>query len=128
MTNIPDPRQIAREHWGDAMPEWIAALADECAKSSQNKVAKALDVSATMISQALRAKYPGDLSRLEAMFTGLFQSAEVPCPAKGVIAAHVCRQWRDRSKALVSVNTERVQMFRACNKCPRNAKAGEAEA
>lgn len=118
----PDPLTTARDHWGSELPEWVELLAGECARTSQNKVAKALDVSPTMISQVLRAKYPGDMQRLEEVFRGVFMAAMVDCPARGSIPAQVCRKWRDRARVLVTVNSERVQMFRACNKCPRNQR------
>ncbi len=128
MSNQPDQLATAREYWGSDLPEWVALLAGECARSSQNKVAKALDVSPTMISQVLRAKYPGDMQRLEDVFRGVYLAAMVDCPARGSIASHVCRMWRDRSRVLVTVNSERVQMFRACNKCPRNTKVDHGNA
>lgn len=124
----PSPIAIAREYWGSDLPQWVELLAGECMQSSQNKVAKALDVSPTMISQVLRAKYPGDMQRLEDVFRGVFLSATVDCPARGPLPAQDCYKWRDRARIkegtiVPKVNMEQVQMFRACNKCPRNPKA-----
>lgn len=124
----PDPMTTAHNHWGSDLPEWVKMLAVECARSSQNKVAKALDVSPTMISQVLRAKYPGDMQRLEDVFRGVFLSATVACPALGPLPIQDCYKWRDRARIkegpiVPKVNMEQVQMFRACNRCPLNPKA-----
>lgn len=94
----PSPIAIAREYWGTELPQWVELLAGECMQSSQNKVAKALDVSPTMISQVLRAKYPGDMQRLEDVFRGVFLSATVDCPARGPLPAQDCYKWRDRAR------------------------------
>lgn len=123
--NEHDPVVTARECWGEDAPEWIMHLAAECGRSSRNKVAQRLEVSLTMISNTLRNKYPGNLDRLRALFEGVYLSAVVMCPAKGEIASNVCQTWRDRSRQFSSVNSERVQMYRACNKCPRNEKGGQ---
>ena len=50
------PLDIARDAWGDALPDWVETLAIECGKSSQNKVAKRIDRSATLISRVLRVQ------------------------------------------------------------------------
>lgn len=115
----------ARAHWGEAMPEWVADLAAECERTSQNKVAQAMGRSATMISQVLRNKYPGDLVAVEEVFKGVFQAAVVECPALGTIPANVCRDWRAKASSFNSVNPLRVRMYRACNRCPRH-KGGVA--
>jgi len=118
------PSKIAREHWGDDLPGWIADLARECEASSQNKVAARLGRSASLISQVLRAKYPGDLEAVEELFNGAFNAATVECPALGKIPANECRHWREKSRHFVNVNSLRVRMYRACSNCPRNRKEG----
>lgn len=118
---------LVTSFWGEDAPDWVIALATECARSSQSAVARRLEVSTTMVNQTLRKKYPGDLTRIEDLVRGVYMSGEVACPALGVIGANVCRQWRDRSRQFISVNRERVLMYRACNACPRNSTA-EVEA
>lgn len=110
--------------WGADAPDWVGVLAAECQRSSQTAVARRLEVSLTMVNQTLRQKYPGDLSRIEDLVRGHYMAAVVDCPAKGQIAANVCRMWRDRSQHFVPVNHERVLMFRACAACPRNRSEG----
>lgn len=118
------PSEIAREHWGADLPDWIADLARECEASSQNKVAARLGRSASLISQVLRAKYPGDLGAVEELFNGVFNAATVECPALGKIPANECRHWREKSRNFVNINSLRVRMYRACSNCPRNRKEG----
>ncbi len=117
-----DPIQIARDAWGDAMPDWIRGMAEECAATSGNKVAKKLGRSGAMISQALSNKYPADLGPLEELFNGVFRNLAVECPALGTIPANECQHWRRKAGKFVNVNSLRVQMYRACNGCHRNRK------
>ena len=63
--NISSPLEIAQLAWGDAMPDWVKVLAVECTKTSQAKVAKRLNRSASLVSTVLRAKYPGDMQAVE---------------------------------------------------------------
>jgi hypothetical protein len=122
-----DPVAVARACWkaaGRPMPEWVAALAAESAATSQNRVAERMGRSAALVSQVLRAKYPGDLQAVEEVFNGAFRAAVLECPALGTIPTNVCRDWRVKSRRLVNVNAQRVAMFRACSACPRN-RGGE---
>ncbi|KAF0674343.1 hypothetical protein PMES_03377, partial [Profundibacterium mesophilum KAUST100406-0324] len=40
------------------------------------------------------------------------------CPALGTIPSNECRQWRRKADRFQGTNTLRVQMFKACNRCP----------
>lgn len=119
---MTSPVDIARAAWKEALPEWVEALACECAATSQNKVAAQLGRSSSLISQVLRAKYPGDLQAVEELFNGVFRNARVECPALGTIPMHECRHWREKARQFVNVNSLRVRMYRACVNCPRNRK------
>lgn len=112
----------ARAAWGDKMPDWILALARECVATSQAKVAARMGRSATMISQVLNSKYPGDLEAVEEVFRGVFQGATIACPALGNLPTHECREWRAKARQFVNVNSLRVRMYRACAACPNNRK------
>jgi len=116
------PLDIARSAWGDAMPDWVAILARECAARSQVHVANAIGRSPALVSQVLRRKYPGDVDAVEEAVRGAFMGAQVSCPAKGLIATHECQEWQRKSRRFVNINPGRVQMYRACNQCPRNAR------
>lgn len=110
---------IAREHWGDEAPDWIVALAKACdEKESQNKVAQLLGYSAAVVSQALRARYPGDLARLEQAVRAELMREEVACPALGIIALSECLEHRANADNYRSPNPLRARMRRACNSCP----------
>lgn len=113
------PVEIAREAWGDDLPDWVAALARECAATSQSKVAARLGRSAALVSQVLRRKYAADLAGVEQVFRGVFEHLTVECPSLGTIPANVCRDWQLKAVRFVNVNSERVRMYRACNSCPR---------
>lgn len=116
------PLDIARTAWGEAMPEWVATLAQECADRSQVSVANAIGRSPALVSQVLRRKYPGDLAAVEEAVRGAFMGAQVTCPALGPIATHDCQDWQRKSRRFVNVNALRVRMYRACHQCPRNAR------
>lgn len=118
------PIDTARVHWGDPLPDWIERLARECEASNQRRVAERLGRSAGLISSVLRRKYPGDLDALEEAVRGAFMNATVNCPARGAMPADECQDWRRKSRKFVSVNSERVQMYRACTSCPRNRRDG----
>lgn len=117
---VTRPVEIARLAWGEQLPDWVQRLAVECEATSQNAVAKRLGRSASLISNVLRAKYPGDMGAVEDIVRGALMAAIVACPIRGDMPTHVCRAWRDKSKRFAGNNADRVMMFRACNRCPRN--------
>ena len=119
------PLENTRAAWGCEIPDWIETLAIECGRSSQTKVARALDRSGAMISQTLANKYPGDLSALEDRVRGVFMDAKVDCPAMGAMPMQICQDWRAKSKTFAWGNPQRTRMYRACNGCPRNHKEGQ---
>ncbi|RUS64900.1 hypothetical protein EGN72_02595 [Pseudorhodobacter sp. E13] len=119
------PLTTARAAWGDAIPDWVEALAIECGRSSQNAVAKELERSSALISQVLRNKYPGNLTAFEERFRGVFLDARVRCPALGDLPANECQDWREKAREFVPTNSQRSRMFAACKACPRNQKGGE---
>ncbi|MCC5965519.1 MAG: hypothetical protein JJU24_05220 [Natronohydrobacter sp.] len=117
------PLDIARSAWGTPVPDWIETLARACAARSQVSVANDIGRSPALVSQVLRRKYPGDLGAVEQAVRGAFMGAQVTCPAKGAIATHECQGWQRKARQFVNSNPQRVRMFRACNNCPRNARA-----
>jgi hypothetical protein len=119
------PLEIARAAWGVPLPDWIEALAIECGRTSQSKVAKALDRSGALISQVLHKKYPGNLSAIEERFRGVFLNSCVSCPALGEMPSHQCQDWRVKAREFAPGNPLRTRMFRACGKCPRLTKEPE---
>ena len=119
---MSDPLTIARAAWGEALPEWVRLLAEECARSSQNKVAARLGRSAALVSAVLRCKYKGDMDAVEDVVRGRFMRATVQCPALGEVSTAICRDWMALAKTYTNANSERVRMYRACRSCPRLKK------
>jgi len=123
---MSDPVVIARAAWGDAIPDWVVRLAEECRSTSQNKVAARMNRSAALVSNVIRAKYTGDMAAVEDLVRGLFFAATVRCPALGEISTASCRDWMRSASRFSNINSERVRMFRACNRCPRMKKDATA--
>lgn len=116
------PTDIARAAWGDAVPDWIVVLAEQCTASSQSKVAKQMNRSGALVSHVLRANYPGDMEAVEEVVRGVFMNSTVECPALGEISTADCRDWMVRGRSFSNENSERVRMFKACRSCPRAQK------
>lgn len=119
---MSSPVDIARAAWGAEVPDWILRLAQECAASTQRRVAEQLGRSAGLISQVLRNKYPGDMASIEDAVRGAFMNATVDCPALGNLPTDECQAWRKKARSGVRTNALRVRMINACLKCPRNQK------
>ena len=115
----PTILEIAREAWGDPLPDWIETLALECQLKSRTLVAKALEVSPAAISTLLRCKYAGSTARMEERVRGVFLDGKIMCPAMGELAVNECLKHRDRAKAFAMAGPTRALMYRACNRCPR---------
>ena len=108
-------------------PRWLLELRRQSELTSQRSVADLLGVSATMISQALNGKYPGDISKLERAVRGAFLGDTVSCPVLGELETNKCLRYQ-REK-LSAVNPMRVQLFRACNgNCVNSEKNREKSA
>ena len=113
------PLDIAREHWGEDLPDWVQALADACTETSQNKVAVRLGRSAALVSTVLRKRYAGNMTAVEQLVRGVFMAETVECPALGTLPMHECNGWRDKARSFANTNALRVRMWRACRTCPR---------
>lgn len=120
------PVEIARAAWGDELPDWVQRLAEECAATSQTRVAARLGRSAAMVSAVLRCKYQGDMTAVEEIVRGVYFRATVLCPALGEISTAICRDWMSKARTYSNDTSQRVRMYRACRACPRFRKEGEA--
>jgi hypothetical protein len=114
------PVATVRAAWGGELPDWVERLAEECARTSQSKVAGRLTYSASVISSVLKGTYKGSLDAVEEKVRGVLMGATVECPALGSLSTVHCREWRDRAADFSGHNTLRVKMYRACSACPRN--------
>jgi hypothetical protein len=106
--------------WGEPVPDWVAILAERCDVMSQRRVASILQVSVAMVSTVLRNKYQGDMPGIENSVRGAFMNAMVICPVLGEIPTNDCQFWQRKSAKFVNINAQRVMMFRACSRCPKN--------
>jgi len=118
------PVEKARAAWGTDMPDWVQCLADECAASSQNKVAARLHRSASLVSAVLGRTYQGSYDAVEELVRGAYMRAVIQCPALGEIGTNDCQDWMRRAVTFSNINSERVRMYRACRACPRFTKGG----
>ncbi|MGD9862565.1 MAG: hypothetical protein AB7S99_05065 [Pseudodonghicola sp.] len=119
------PLDIARDAWGDPVPDWIEVLATQCMETSQAKVASRIGYSGSMVSQLLRAKYKGDVGAVETAVRGAWMGATVTCPALGTLPTDICMDWQKKAKKFVPSNSHRARMFRACRSCPVCTGVGE---
>lgn len=117
--SAPNPIDVAREAWGPDMPDWVRRLADECAATSQNRVAVQLGRSAALVSTVLRRKYQGDMRAVEDLVRGVWFDATTECPVQGTISTAACRDWMLKARTFSNVNSERVRMYRACRGCEK---------
>ncbi|EBA16383.1 hypothetical protein RSK20926_21699 [Roseobacter sp. SK209-2-6] len=96
---LSDREIIARDAWGEVLPDWIAALVSECDSASQNAVAANLGMSATVVSQAIRNCYPGNLAGIENAVRDVFMNAPVQCPAlRKKVESAACRNFRKQAE------------------------------
>lgn len=101
------------------MNNWLDALRRECEKSSQERIARRLGVSAAVINQALKGKYKGNIDRIQALVEGAFMGATVDCPMIGEMPRDRCIEHQGRPFA--ATNPARVQLYHACrNGCPNS--------
>lgn len=108
----------ARRAWGAAAPEWIIVLAEACdaRSSSQTALAKRLGYSTAVINQALKNTYAGRLDKLEQKVRGELMNECVACPVLGEITRRRCID--EQSRTYAATNALRVELRRACPRCP----------
>ncbi len=87
-------------------------------QGSQARVAKMLGYSSATISQILSGKYQGELDNFLTKVEEIFGTRDVACPVSGTIPLNECV--RERRTPFSTSNPRRVQMYRACLKCPFN--------
>ncbi|TGG92507.1 XRE family transcriptional regulator [Natronospirillum operosum] len=101
------------------MSDWMEVLREECKHTSQNRMAQRLGVSSSMVSQALKGVYPGDLSKLQRRVEGELMGSSVNCPVLGEISTRECLDCQRRPFA--ATNAQRVRLYRACRSgCPNS--------
>lgn len=114
----------ARAGWGTP-PDWIVALADACARTTQTAAARQLGVSGSMLSQALAKRYPGDMAALEQRVRGAFLGSTADCPVLGEIGMDRCLT--EQKTPFSAASSVRGRLYRACRAgCPHARLTGGA--
>lgn len=109
----------ARAAWGDVLPDWVRVLAEECDKSSQRKVAAAINNSTTVVSRVLSNSYEGSLEKIAGKVRGVYLAEEVACPVLGDIPRQRCIA--EQEKPLTFQNPLRRRVYNACRGgCPHS--------
>lgn len=116
------PIETARAAWGSDMPDWVAALAMACTRTSQAAVARKLDRSGAVISQVIRNEYAASTTRIEERVRGVLMDGIVECPALGPLPTDKCQDWRQKAGDWAWGSPLRTRMYRACRACPRYRK------
>lgn len=97
----------------------MLVLAREADRTSQNKVAKRIGRTGSLVSQVIANKYGASLDLVEESVRGALMSEKADCPGMGEpIPRDVCQAWRQKAKKYSGHNAQRVAMFRACRRCP----------
>lgn len=103
--------------WGQDAPAWVRALAAECDRTSQAKVASLLSYSPAVVNQVLKRTYKGNYKAVEMAVAGAFMDATVNCPVLGELNTERCAHYQRQPYA--NSNAMRVRLFRACRGgCP----------
>jgi hypothetical protein len=118
-TSKTDFVAIAREAWGDRLPDWVLELAEEATRTSGTAVAKRLNYSGAIVTQVVRRKYPGNLARVEGVVRGALMGATVQCPILGEIGRNRCLD--EQKKPNSGTSSIRSKLYRACRGgCPHS--------
>lgn len=119
----------AQAAWGKPLPDWIAALAAECDRTSQSTAGKRLPrpggggYSAATINCVLGRTYGADLGVIEQAVRAALMSATVVCPVIGEMSTVVClrhqqAEWSPRNALIRN----------ACPNCPHATQIGGKDA
>lgn len=90
---------------------WLTILREQVKTQGQRKVADAMGVSTTTISQVCNEKYPGDMQRIQALVESVYLTKTVICPVLGEIAWHKCHQHQQNE---YTSNPQKLRLYRAC--------------
>lgn len=108
------------------MEKWMNALRDAIAEHGLTAIARQLGVSPSMISQAAKGTYKGNIARLQTLVEGSLLTETVSCPVLGDLPKHKCQQHQDRPRPFATANPLKAQLYRACRSgCPYSKLAKE---
>lgn len=118
----------ALDAWGDALPDWVRALAEEADRTSQNLVAKAIGYSAATVSNIIGNKYAADTTALENQVRASLMAETIACPEVGEMSLAHCLDWRRRAAGeFQPLGSVHRTMRRACKHCPQNGGTNDVE-
>lgn len=107
--------------------DWYLVLREACSRSSQNQVAKRLNVNAAVVSKVLRGRYEGAVDGVEARVRGELMRATLTCPVLGDISTRRCQD--EQRRPFAATNHLRVALFHACrSRCVHGGPAAAAPA
>lgn len=110
---------IARVAWGDALPDWVEALAEYATTRSGAEAAKKIGYSRSLVTHVVRNKYTGDIARVEAKVRGALMGATVTCPVLGEIGRDRCLD--EQKKPFAPTSSVRTRLYHACRGgCPNS--------
>ncbi len=112
----PSASVRARAAWGDALPDWVHTLAEECDRAGQRQTAKRLKLSPAMVSLAVNNKRE-QLEFIKERVERDLMATIIVCPVKGVCGRAQCL--REQSAEYTGANPLAIQLYRACRSgCP----------
>jgi hypothetical protein len=109
----------ARAAWGDALPDWVLALAEEVNATMGRTAAKRIGLSPALVSYVISNNYPGDMERVEQKVRGALMGLVVACPVLGEIGRDRCLD--EQKKNFAGTSSIRARLFKACRGgCPHS--------
>lgn len=100
---------------------WMSALREACAKSTQAAVARQLGVSPSLLHQVLQGIYKGNNARVRTLVEGVLQTETFTCPVLGEVPKHKCLEHQDRDRKFATANPLKGQLYIACpSGCPHS--------
>lgn len=124
--NKPDFVANAREAWGEALPDWVAVLAEQCARTSATATAARIGYTTAVASAVIRANYRGDLGKVEQKVRGALMGEIVQCPVLDEITRDRCVV--EQGKKHIGGSAVRAKLLRACRTCDMSLVVQRREA
>ena len=116
----PTALERVQAAYGDALPDWIAAVAKACDATNQTTVAATLGYSRSAVNLLVNGKYDRDLVEIERAVRERVMMTRVECPVRGEISSAVCRS--NQALPYSNANQDRVAHYRACRRgCPHSS-------
>lgn len=102
----------AREAYGEALPEWVEALAIEANRTTGAAAGRRIGYSGSVVTSVCKATYAGDIGAVEAKVRGALMGATLECPVLGEIGRDRCLD--EQKKRHVATSAVRTALFHAC--------------